>query len=117
MGLREVMGDTALVQAAAGAGTYVSGPIAAAGIAQDVQMLVNLSVVGGTVALTVALEESADGSSSWTAILGSSTASLSAVGSANTNARPTKPYVRVTSTVGGTSPAATYRVLVLIIPG
>jgi len=111
------MGDTALVQAAAGAGTYVSGSIAAPGIAQDVMLLVNISVVGGTPTLVVSLEESADGSSSWTAVLGSATASLTTVTSAVTNARPTKPYVRVTSTVGGTTPAVTFRAVVLVIPG
>lgn len=116
MGLREVMGDTALVQAAAGAGTYVSGPISSPGLANDVMLLVNISVVGGTPTLVVSLEESTD-NVTYTAMLGSSTASLTAVGSAVTNARPTKPYVRVTSTVGGTTPAVTFRAVVLVIPG
>lgn len=117
MGLREIMGDTAIVQSAAGAGTYVSGPIAAAGIAQDVMLLVHQSAFTGTPTLNVSLEESTDGTS-WTALSGSAITQIgAAVGSASANARPTKPYVRVTSTVAGTTPACTFRAVVLVIPG
>lgn len=115
MGLREVMGDIAVVQAAAGAGTYVSGPVANPGVAADVVLLVHVSAVGGTPTLNASLEESTD-NSTWTAITGSAITQLTTTGNALANARPTKSYVRVTSVVAGTSPSVTYRATVLVIP-
>jgi len=111
------MGDTALVMSAAAAGTYVSGPIASPGLANDVQLLVHVSAFTGTPTLNVSLEESTD-NATWTALTGSAIAQIgAATGSANANARPTKSYVRVTATVAGTTPTVSFRALVLIIPG
>lgn len=115
MGLRAVMGDIAITQTAAGAGTVVSGPIANAGVAADVVLMVQVSAVGGTPTLNASLEESND-LSSWTALTGSAITALTAVGSAMANARPTKQYVRVTATIGGTTPSVTHRCAVLVIP-
>lgn len=106
----------ALPSAARGAGTYISGPLAAAGTASDVLMSVHCTVASGTgPTLNCSLEESADGST-WTAVTGSSTAQLAAAGNAVAAAAVTKNYVRVTSTVGGTTPSFTYRVALWIRP-
>lgn len=116
MGLRAVQGDVVLTGAAAGAGTFLSGPIANPGAAADVLLMVHLSVVGGTPTLNASLEESND-NSSYTAVPGSAIAQLgTGVGNASSNARITKSYVRVTATVAGGTPAATYRAAVLVIP-
>lgn len=115
MGLRTTLGDLALRSEARTAGTYVSGPVATAGLAADVMVLVHASATSGTPTLNVALEESADGVS-WSAVPGSAAPQLSAAGNAMSNARPTANYVRVTSTVAGTTPSVTYRVSVVVIP-
>lgn len=115
MSLRPVLGDLVLPPAARSTGTHVGGPVAAAGVAQDVVALVHCTAASGTSpTLNVSFEESAD-ASSWSAIPGSSTAQLTAAGNASANATPTKPYVRVTSTVAGTTPSFTYRVTVLLV--
>ncbi|SRR6266704_2849387 len=117
MGLRNVMGDIALTGAAAGAGTFTSGPVAPAGFFADVVLLVQCTAATGTSpTLNVSLEESADGSSSWTAVTGSAAAQLTGAGSSMSNARLTKSFVRVTATIAGTTPAVTYRAVVLGIP-
>jgi hypothetical protein len=116
VGLRPVLADVALPSAARAAGTYTSGPIAAPGFANDVVMLVHVSATTGTPTLNCSLEESADGSS-WTAVTGSSTAQLTAAGNALAAATPAKAYVRVTSTVAGTSPNVTYRIVLMVVPG
>lgn len=116
MGLREVMGDVAVTQTAAAAGTYTSGPVANSGTAADVVLMVHCTAITGTSpTLNASLEGSSDGSS-WSAITGSSITQITAAGSQMANARISTPFVRVTSTVGGTSPSVTYRAAVLVIP-
>lgn len=112
MGLRQMFGDQAIPSAARGAGTVVSGPIAAAGQAADVVVFVHASASSGTPTLNVSLEESATGESAWTAIPGSGIAQLSGAGNASANAVASKPFVRVTATVAGTTPNITYRAAV-----
>jgi hypothetical protein len=116
MGLRNVMGDVVLTGTAASAGTN-SGPIAPAGVAADVVCHIHVTAATGTTpTLAVAIEQSAD-NSSYSAVTGGGTsANITAAGNATINARITQPYVRVTSTIGGTTPAVTYRVLALVIP-
>jgi hypothetical protein len=115
MGLRPVLGDEALPSSARAAGTFTSGPITVAGSATAVLLLVHCTAASGTPTLNCSLEESADGSS-WTAVTGSSTAQLTAAGNAVATAAVTKNYVRVTSTVAGTTPSVTFRALVLVLP-
>lgn len=114
MGLRTALGDQALPSAARTAGTYTSGPVASAGTAADVILMVHATATSGTPTLNASLEESDDGSSGWTAVPGSAIAQLSAAGNAMANARVSKSYVRVTSTVAGTTPSVTYRASVLM---
>lgn len=115
MSLRVVLGDAALPSAARTAGTYTSGPAAAAGTAADVLLMVHVSATSGTPTLNCSLEQSADGSS-WSAVPGSSTAQLTAAGNAVAAANITANYVRVTSTVAGTTPSVTYRATLLVVP-
>lgn len=116
MGLRNVMGDIVLTGTAAAAGAS-SGPIANAGLISDIVVIVAVTAVTGTTpTLALAIEQS-DDNSSYTAITGGGTAAnITAAGNAVINARATKPYVRVTSTIGGTTPAFTYRVSALVFP-
>lgn len=109
------MGDVALPSAARGAGTFTSGPIANAGTAADVLLMVHVSAVSGTPTLNVSLEQSADGSS-WSAVTGSGITQLTAAGNAVAFASITANYVRVTSTVAGGTPSVTFRAAVLVIP-
>lgn len=115
MGLRPVSGDVVLPSAARAAGTYTSGPAANAGVAADVILMVHVSAVSGTPTLNCSLEQSADGET-WAAVTGSATAQLTAAGNAMANCRVTKNFVRVTSTVAGTTPSVTYRAAVLVVP-
>jgi len=116
MGLRNVQGDTVLTGTAASAGAS-SGPIAAPGYIQDIVCLVAVTAITGTSpTLSLAIEHS-DDNSTYTAITGGGTAAnITATGNAVINARATKQYVRVTSTIGGTTPAVTYRVSALVFP-
>lgn len=115
MGLRLAQGDLALTLAAAGSGVVTSGPVASAGAAADVILLVHTTAATGTgPTLTCSLEESDTGSGGWTAVPGSSTAAVAGVGNGMANARVTKNYVRVSATVGGTTPAVTGRASVLM---
>ncbi|MGI5288034.1 hypothetical protein ACQEVF_32480 [Nonomuraea polychroma] len=116
MGLRPVFGDVALASAARGSGAHVSGPVANAGMAADVLLMVHCTAAAGTSpTLDCSLEESADGST-WTAVPNSSATQLTAAGNRVATAAVTKNFVRVTSTVGGTSPSFTYRAVLLIVP-
>lgn len=116
MGLRNALADVALPSAARGAGTYTSGPVAAAGVAADVLMSVHCTAASGTgPTLDASLEESADGAT-WTAVTGSAITQLGAAGNRVAAAGITKNYVRVTSTVGGTTPSFSYRVALWIRP-
>jgi hypothetical protein len=110
-----VLGDVALPSAARTAGTYTSGPAANSGMAADVLLMVHVTAVSGTPTLNCSLEQSADGSS-WSAVPGSSTAQLTAAGNAVAGANITANYVRVTSTVAGTTPSVTYRATLLVVP-
>lgn len=116
MGLRNVQADVALPTAQRAGGTYTSGPVAAAGGAADVLLTVHCTAATGTTpTLDASLEESADGSS-WTAVAGSAITQLTAAGNRVIYAAVTKNYVRVTSTVAGTTPSVTYRAAVWIRP-
>lgn len=115
MSLRPVLGDEALPSVQRAAGTYTSGPVANAGAATIAVLAVHVSAVTGTPTLNASLEESADGSS-WTAVPGSSIAQLTAAGNGLAVAAVSKNFVRVTSTVAGTTPQVTYRAVVLILP-
>ncbi|WP_326597754.1 hypothetical protein [Streptomyces sp. NBC_01803] len=108
MGLRSVQAELALPSAARGAGTHTSGPLAPAGVAADVILTVHCTATSGTPTLDASLEESADGAS-WTAVPGSSVTQLTAAGNRVAAAAITKNFVRVTSTVAGTTPSVTYR--------
>lgn len=114
MSLKPVLGDVALPSAARAAGTYTSGPVAAAGVASVVLMTVHATASSGTPTLDASLEESADGSS-WTAITGSSITQLTAAGNRVVAAAVTKNYVRATSAVAGTTPSVTYRIDLLAV--
>src|SRR5438309_5351391 len=108
-GLRLIEGDVALPSAARGSGTVTSGPIAGSGFAGDVLLAVHCTAASGTSpTLNASLEESADGVGSWTAIAGSSVTQLVAAGNAMAFAAASKPFVRVTSAVAGTTPSFTY---------
>ena len=117
MGLRHVQGDTVLTGSAASAGAS-SGPIANPGYIQDIVVLTHVTAITGTSpTLSLAIEQSDDNSSYSAVTGGASPSNITAVGSQVINARVTKPYVRVTSTIGGTTPAVTYRVVALVFPG
>lgn len=115
MGLRPVLGDVALPSAARTAGTFTSGPVAPPGAVTSVLMAVHASATSGTPTLDVSLEQSADGSS-WSAVTGSAATQLTAAGNRATSARITANYVRVTSTVAGTTPSVTYEVVLYVLP-
>lgn len=89
--------------------------MSAAGGAADVLLSIHVTAVTGSPTLDASLEESADGTS-WSAVPGSSVAQLTAVGNRLAYAAVTKNYVRVTSTVAGTTPNVTYRAAVWIRP-
>lgn len=116
MGLRNVQGDVALPSAARTA-SGASGPIANAGVAADVLLMVHCTAASGTnPTLDVSLEESAD-NSSWTAIANSGATQLTAAGNRVASARVTKRYVRVAHAIGGTdTPTFTFSATVLIVP-
>lgn len=109
MSLKPVLADTALASAARGAGTYTSGPIAAAGVAGEVFMAVHCTAASGTPTLDCSLEQSADGSS-WSAVTGSSATQLTGTGNRVAAAAVTANYIRATSTVAGTTPSMTYSI-------
>jgi hypothetical protein len=112
-GMSTASGDTAL-SLAAQAATVSSGSIAAAGGAGYVLGMAQVKTITGTTPTVVfSLDESDNGSTGWTAMLGATTASITAAGSAVFFGRPAKQYVRVTATIGGTTPAITGEVAVI----
>lgn len=114
-GLDSVQGDLALTLTAAGAGTTNSGPIAPGGRAGAVFIGAHVTAMTGTTpTLDLSLEESATGESAWTALAGSSMTQFTAAGHRIACAVPTKSFVRVVATVGGTTPAVTAKVAVLM---
>lgn len=121
MALRTVLGElklplTPAAPVALAPGTYQSGPIANAGYAQFVEILVHITAVSGaSPTLVVSLESSPD-RVTWTAIPGTATASLTAVGNARTCAWVNDEFVRITSTVGGSATTVTYAVAAVVVP-
>ncbi len=114
-GLSMVRADIALTLTAQGAGSVSSGPVDQSGGAGIVMALVACTAATGTTpTLNVAIEQSANGSTGWAAVTGGAAAQLTGAGSAVAVAIPTQPYVRVTATVGGTTPAVTANVAVLV---
>lgn len=115
MGLRPFMTDTALSHIARTAST-TSGPVAAAGVGQHALVMIHCSAASGTTpTLDASLEESAD-NSTWTAVAGSSITQLTAAGNRIANANVVKNYVRVTVTIGGTTPSFTFSAVVALLP-
>lgn len=111
-GLQTASGDTALAMVAAAA-TVSSGPIASAGQAGFVLGMAQVTAITGTSPTVVfSFDESNDGSS-WTAMTGTATAAIAAAGSVVFFGKPTKQLVRVTATIGGTTPAVTANVAFL----
>lgn len=114
MSMRTVNGDVVLPSSARGAGTYTAGPLVYGPGVADLLVLTHISAVSGTSpTLVVSVEQSADGSS-WSAVTGAASATLSAVGNSMINASVTQPYVRVSAVVAGTTPSFTFRVAVLV---
>jgi hypothetical protein len=116
MSLRPVLGDIALPVAARGAGTYASGPIANAGNADVVLVMVHVTAVSGsTKTLDVVLQTSPD-NSTWTSIASSAITQMTAAGSAQALAAIDDDYVQVLATVAGTgTPIVTCQVSVMVI--
>lgn len=116
MTLSPVLGSVALASAARGSGTFTSGPVANAGLSGHVVVLVHCTAATGTTpTLDVSLESSDDGAS-WSAVTGSAATQLTAAGNRVIGVSAPKKLLRVTSTVGGTSPSVTYSVAVLALP-
>jgi len=114
-GLQNASGDIVLTLAAAAA-TISSGPIAAGGLAGYCLAMYQITAITGTSPTVVfSLDESNDGSS-WTAVTGAATASLNAAGSGVIFGKMTKQLVRVTATIGGTSPAVTANTAAIVFP-
>lgn len=115
MSFRAVIGDVPL-SGVLSAGANTSSPVSAPGGAADVLVMVHVSAVSGTSpTLNVTLEQSADGSSGWTAVTGGVVAQLTAAGSGMANAAVTQSYIRVVATVGGTAtPTVTGRVALVV---
>lgn len=104
MAQREANVDVAL-PAAARTATERSGAVATPGSAIHVLLMVHCTAASGTgPTLVGSLEQSNDGTT-WTAVPGSSTATLSAAGNAVAAAIVTDDYVRVVLTIGGTIPS------------
>lgn len=115
MANRPVQGDVAFASAARTA-TASSGPIAAPGYATLCVLLVHCTAASGTTpTLDVALDGSAD-NSSYSAITGGAATQLTAAGNRTACALATTNYVRVTATIGGTTPSFTFSASVIFIP-
>lgn len=114
-GLDNARGDLALTLTAQGAGTVVSGPIAAAGQAAFVLALVAVSAAAGTgPTTTVTVEESDNGTSGWAAVPGGAGTALAGVGNQTVAAAPSKNFVRISAVVAGTTPVVTGKIATLI---
>jgi hypothetical protein len=115
-GMQLAEGDLALTLTAAAA-TVSSGPVAAAGQAAYVLGMAQVTAITGTSPTAVfSFDESNDGSTSWTAMAGATTVALTAAGSAVFCGKATKNFVRVTVTIGGTTPAVTGMAAVIAFP-
>lgn len=114
MALRQVNGDVVLASAARTATTN-SDPIAAPGAANLVVCGAHVSAASGTgPTLNVKLQQSNDGSTGWTDIPGSTSATLSAAGNASASGVATDDFVRVVLTIGGTTPSFTCSAWVML---
>lgn len=114
-GMQLAEGDSALTLTAAAA-TVSSGPIEAAGQAAYVLGMAQITAITGTTPTAVfSFDESVDGVT-WTAMAGATTASLTAAGCAVFCGKATKNFVRVTVTIGGTTPAVTGMAAVIAFP-
>jgi hypothetical protein len=114
-GLAFARGDRALTLTAQGAGTVSSGPVGSAGEAAFLLVMTHVTAATGTgPTTTVVVEESDNGSSGWTAVLGAAGVALAGVGNQVITAAPAKRFVRVTATVAGTTPAVTGSVAVIV---
>lgn len=112
-GMQEAQGDVVLNLVAAAA-TANSGAIAAQGAAAYVFVGVQVSAITGTSpTLVVKLQEASD-NATWSDIVGATTASITAAGSAVIFGAPAKGYVRAVATIGGTTPAVTAIVAALV---
>jgi hypothetical protein len=95
------------------AGTYTSASFVELPIA-DIELWVCVTAVTGSATLDVSMETSPDGTT-WTPVLGSHIAPMSAVGSTVANAPlPVTELSRMTSTVTGAG-SLTYRVLAVAV--
>jgi hypothetical protein len=112
-GMQEAEGDTVLTLSAASANVS-SGSIAAQGQAAYVLGMVQITAITGTSpTLVVKLQESSD-NSTWSDIVGATTVSLTAAGSAVFFGKPAKGYVQVVATIGGTTPAVTANIAAIV---
>lgn len=113
MSMRFPTGDVVL-SGTFGAGTHRSGPIGAASTVADVLVSTHVTAATGTTpSVSVALEQSDDGTS-WTAVPGSSSGALTAAGNNISSAAITQQFARVAATVTGTTPNVTLRVAVIV---
>jgi hypothetical protein len=113
-GLQYARGDIAATFTGATT-TVTSGPFAAPGEAAVVLAGVHLTALTGTTpTATLSLEESANGSSGWTAVAASTATQLTAAGAAQIMVVATKNYVRAVLTIGGTTPSATGFIPVIV---
>jgi hypothetical protein len=114
-GLAFARGDRALTLTAQGSGAVSSGSVGSAGEAAFVLVMTHVTAATGTgPTTTVVVEESDNGSSGWTAVLGGAGAALAGVGNQVVCAAPAKRFVRVTATVAGTTPAVTGTIAVIV---
>ena len=113
MSVRAVVGDVAL-SGSFGSGTHVSAPLANGPGIGDVILGVHVTAMTGTSpAVVVSVEQSVDGST-WTAVAGATTASITAVGNVTCIAGISQNFARVKAVVSGTTPNVTLRVMALV---
>jgi hypothetical protein len=113
-GFSFVRGDVVLDLSAA-AVTTNSGAISAPQEGGPVMVAAHITAATGTTpTLDITLEQSANGTSGWATVTGSALTQVTAAGNRVGFAIPTQPYVRVAATIGGTTPAFTGRVAVMV---
>jgi hypothetical protein len=114
-GLQFARGDVALTLNAQAAGTVTSGPFANSGEAGVVMASLHLTAITGTTpTATLTIEESANGTSGWTAVVGGAGPSQTAAGSACVMVVPSKSFVRASVAVTGTGASVTGSVPVIV---
>jgi hypothetical protein len=113
-GLQYARGDIAS-QFTNATATVTSGPVGNPGDASVVLAGVHLTALTGTTpTATLSVEQSANGSSGWTTVAGSTAVALSAAGTAQVMVVATANYVRTVLTLAGTTPSATGAVAVIV---